>query len=107
MELKRARYVQAPPPDASFRFEVETVLGRLTESPLVCLTWKGDKVVISVDQAHTIALQILDVCHASITDAALWHFAREKLGLNPEAAGSIISELRGYRAALAERKPEG
>lgn len=58
---------------------------------------------LDVDEARSIAQQLLEAAEAAEVDAFLFHFGSKDLQLSPEASASLISRFRDFRTERNSR----
>lgn len=84
-------------------FWAETGYGHNTRKPFVALTYNGRKLAqMPPETAIDLAHNLLAVAEASLGDAFLVGFMRDRVGLEMEQVGSLLLEFRSYRETREE-----
>lgn len=76
---------------------VVSMVGFMTQQPIVELGIGETKVQLSVEQARYIALDILVCASAAEADLFLVQFATTRIGTDMNAAGQLLNEFRKWR----------
>ena len=79
--------------DLSVRGAVSVTTGR----PYVELAWGENVGQLSVEEARAHALLQLEAAQNAVSDAALFAFARDGLGLGLDEAATAVDVMRRYR----------
>ena len=76
---------------------VESLVSHRTGEPLVNVRWGQENGQLSRDEAIQLAHQLIEAAEAAVSDAFLMQFLMQKVGAEPQAAVSILSEFRQFR----------
>lgn len=86
--------------------ELASMLDGATDTAFVDLRLTLDKgqtitMSLSLDKAREVAGMLTSAIEAATSDAALWHYLRQTLGMTPEAAGRALDAVREQRQGSA------
>ena len=85
-------------------FWAETGYGHNTRKPFVALTYNGRKLAqMPPETAIDLAHNLLSIAEASMTDAFLIEFMRDRVGVEMAQIGGLLVEFRQWR----EKREEG
>lgn len=89
---------------AKQEFIAKSIFGHFSQKPLVELDYLEDGKVrhslqMELDDARALALNILGACEASVTDAFLIKFMRDRVKSSPSQVAGILKEFREFRKA--------
>lgn len=87
-------------------FSVASLVGFMTQQPIVELGIGETKVQVSVEQARYIALDILVCASAAEADLFLVQFATKRIGTDMEAAAVLLKEFREWRETREDNADE-
>lgn len=76
---------------------VETLVSHRTGQPLVQIAWYDHTGQLTPAEARDLARNLLDAASIAEADAGLVRFLKERVGLEHNAAGTMLNELREYR----------
>jgi hypothetical protein len=91
---------RTPPDQREPGVYVSNLYGYHADMPLVELEIVGHReprVQMTIDQARSVALQLLEACEASAQDAFLIRFFRDKLELDERHAATMLMHYRKMR----------
>lgn len=92
---------------------ISSLYGAAANMPLVELELVGyprPRIQMTVDQARSIALQLLEACEAAQSDALVFRFATQVIDLDAHAATMLLRQFRQMREDLgrpADTPPQG
>lgn len=86
-------------PNASqYDFFVETIFGANTRQPLIRISFDDKEIcVCAPEDAQALAMNLLQASQASLTDAFLFSFIREHIGVDDHAAAQVLFQFREWR----------
>jgi hypothetical protein len=88
-------------------FWAETVFGHHTRQPFVELSYNGRKLAqMPPEDAVSLAMNLLQVASASLTDAFLFSFLEQHVKVEPHEAAGVMAEFREWRDKRAQGAPE-
>jgi hypothetical protein len=82
---------------------VATLYGAKTQTGLVELSMNGEITQMDLDKAREVVGMLQGAIEASISDALMVQFLREKVGLDVEQAGRALLDFREMRQGSKDR----
>ncbi len=76
---------------------IESGVSAFTSEPFITLAWGDERGQLTVAEARAHAFALLEACEAATSDAFLFHFARERVGMEVERAAVLLADFRAYR----------
>jgi hypothetical protein len=95
--LRQAAQIVARVEDAPEGFHVTTLISDRTGGGLLDCTWLGQVAQLTPENARETAWMLMEAASVAETDAMLHRFARNRIGLQPEAVAAMIQDLRAWR----------
>lgn len=75
----------------------ESIVSGRDREPYVCISFAGERIQMSPEDARQHAHQVMIAADAAESDAFLVKFLQDRLGLNAELIGNILVDFRYYR----------
>lgn len=90
-----------------FRMDVLSIYGKETRQPYVQVSWNGQNpVVMSIEDAHRFAMNLLTACAASLCDSFLVGFLEATVGVPPDESQDVLHAFRDYRHKRMDELPK-
>lgn len=99
MELEAVARQKLPGTDVIF---VQSLVSHRDQKPRVDIQLGEIHSQMSADAAMDVAKNIIEACEAAHSDAFIFNFMKEKVGLDDGRAARVIVDFRNYRQELAE-----
>jgi hypothetical protein len=89
-----------PPTTTDGQLWVESMVSARDQKPYVSIRWHDENIQLSLPDARSHILSLLEAVEAAASDAFLFNFMQARLNLDNDSLGKMLIDFRKFRENL-------